>query len=720
MNFKPARYAANASYRKIATAIIAISAIIPHAVKAQDSSKFDLPTDAVEGTSVDTIVVSALRAKSTATRVDAEVRDLPQTITLIPRELLDDLVVTRLEDIAYTTVGVIPITPFLGGQSLGFFIRGFAGGSVLVDGFNTGVTFGQSQAIIDPAIAERVEILRGPASILYGQGNPGGVVNITTKRPLDEFGITAEGMLSTDEMRRATLDITGPLDGGFSARLNAVYENSGSFRDFVKNKRILAAPSLRFSPSDDLTVNLDYVFDRFDFTVDRAGGSFPEIYENIPRSRNLSEPWIPLNKNTTHTVRGVMEYRFAPAWRARLSGSYYKSSTPGAAEIGFFPGPIEGTTTIGRYYQVSTDKSSDRTVSGQILGNFETGPLSHNVILSYENVSAYYSYLALGGTVGDIDIFNPIYSAGPLTQATELSYQGANFTDYQAVYGQNLISIGEKWKLLVGLRWDEVNSGFYNDAAQTDLFSTQRNDRITPRAGLIFRPVEPTTLFLSWSQGFLANIGTNRLGEIFDPEESESFEAGIKQELIGRRVSATFNMFQITKRNLLLSDPEDFNFFVNAGKVRSRGFEFEFDGRIRPNWTLRAGLAYVDAKVIDSIDPASLPEGDSLPGNSPWNFNVNTRYEINSGALSGFRFGGNLSNASKRASRIPNPARALPSYTRIDVFAGYTVGKFDLQINLENLFDERILMTNGNGLIQFDQPRRIVFTLRSALGSLVR
>jgi iron complex outermembrane receptor protein len=305
-------------------------------------------------------------------------------------------------------------------------------------------------------------------------------------------------------------------------------------------------------------------------------------------------------------------------------------------------------------------------------------------------------------------------------EATELSYQGANFTDYQAVYGQDLISLGDKWKLLVGLRWDKVDSGFYNDEAKTDLFSTQRNSRVTPRAGLIFRPIETTTLFFSWSQGFLANLGTNRLGDVFDPEESESFEVGIKQELFDQRASATFNVFQITKQNLLLTDPEDLNFSINAGKVRSRGFEFELDGRIQPNWLLRGGIAYVDAKVIDSIDPGRLPEGDKLPGNAPWTFNLNSRYEFEDGALSGLRLGGNVSHASERESRIPNLPRPLAAYTRVDLFAGYSINNYELQINLENLFDERILLTNGNGLIQFDNPRRLLFTLRARFGSLSR
>jgi iron complex outermembrane receptor protein len=684
---------------------------VPSTAQAQ-SSQEEVQADP------ETIVVTALRSRTTATRLDAEIRDLPQTITLIPKEILSDLAITRIEDIAYTTVGVTPTTPYLGAQSLGFFIRGFAGGSVLIDGFNAGVTFGQSQTIIDPAIAERVEILRGPASILYGQGNPGGIVNIATKRPLDEFGFAVDGLLSTDQQRRATIDVTGPLSDSLSVRFNGVYENSDSFRDFVENKRILAAPTIRFSPTDSLIIDLDYVFDRFEFTADRGGGSFPEIFNVIPRERNLSEPWLPNSRSTVHTLRGQMEYRFAPNWRARVSGSYFSANTPVQPEIGFFPGPIENTTLTGRYYIVSDDEISDRTLTAQLLGNFDTGALNHNVIFSYENVKAFYSFLALEGVVGDIDILNPVYSAGPVQEADTLSYEGANFTDYQAVYAQDLISIGDKWKVLLGLRWDQVNSGFFNDQARTDLFSTQRNNRVTPRAGLIFRPVETTTLFFSWSEGFLANLGTDRQGELFDPEESRSFEAGVKQELFDKRAAATFNLFHITKRNLLLIDPIDDNFSVNAGEVRSRGFEFEFDGRITDAWLLRGGVSYTDARVTESIDPATLPEGDRLPGNAPWMFNLNSRYQFEEGPLAGLRMGGNVARASSRASRIPNLAQPLDPYTKVDLFAGYELGNVDLQVNLDNLFDERILLTNGNGLIQFDNPRRLLFSVRAKFGSL--
>lgn len=204
---------------------------------------------------------------------------------------------------------------------------------------------------------------RGPTSILYGQGNPGGIVNISTKRPLDKFGFAVEGLLSTDKQRRVTIDATGPLSKSIGVRFNGVYENSDSFRDFVQNKRLMAAPTIRFSATDKLVIDVDYVFDRFEFTADRGGGSFSEIFENIPRSRNLGEPWLPLSRSTVHALRGQLEFRLAKDWRVRLGGAYFNAKTSDQSEIGFFPGPIEDTTLTGRYYIVTDAEIYDRTLT---------------------------------------------------------------------------------------------------------------------------------------------------------------------------------------------------------------------------------------------------------------------------------------------------------------------------------------------------------------------
>lgn len=672
------------------------------------------------------VVVTGLRQKTVATKLNVELRDLPQSVTVIPREVLDDLVITRVEDVSYATVGVQPVSPYTGGVSLGFFVRGFRGAAILVNGYDAGVISGSSSSVIDFSTVERVEVLRGPASVLYGQGNPGGIVNVTTKRPLERFGMAVDAIVGDgrDGTRRATLDVAGPIVADrLLFRLNGAVENSDSFRDFVENDRALIAPSLEWRPAEDVTVNVDYVHDRFEFLVDRFAGTSQDLIENLPLGRNLAEPWLGDTEMEIDTLRAQGEWRFAPGWALRASHfSYRHELVDGSPEIGILGPTAPGSSLINRYYMDYPDsdrnRRKDSTLSLQVAGHAATGPLEHDLLVSYDEVDAYFNYNATIGAIGPIDYLDPVYSSGPIAPATSPYYQGASSSDYRAVYGQDLISIGEHWKLLAGIRHDSIVTNSYFDADRTVVGRTQRDRKTTPRLGLIWRPVAPTTFYLSWGKSFLPNAGRgDRFGNQFPPEEGEALEGGIKQELREGRLALTAAAFHIEKSNVLTIDPEDISFSVNAGKARSRGFEVELDGRLAPNWRVRAGAAYVDAEVTRSLNLLNGREGDGLAGVSPWTANLNSRYDF-TGALDRWSIGGNASYASSRPSRLPNPDWKLDSHLKLDAFVAYRFGRAQAQLNLENILDERILLANGLGLVSFDNPRRVMLSLRYRFGGL--
>jgi iron complex outermembrane receptor protein len=674
------------------------------------------------------VVVTGLRQKTVATKLNVELRDLPQAVTIIPREVIDELAIIRVEDVGYATVGVQPVSPYTGGVSLGFFVRGFRGAAILVNGYDAGVVSGSSSTVLDFSTIERVEVLRGPASVLYGQGNPGGIVNVTTKRPQERFGAGADllfGAGGGDGSRRATVDVTGPLmSEKLLFRFNAALEDSDSFRAFAGDERRLAAPSLEWQPREDVTVNVDYVRDRFTYTVDRFAGTSQELIQNLPLRRNLAEPWLGATEMDIETLRAQAEWRFAPDWALRASHfSYRHELMDGSPEIGILGPDVPGGTLIGRYFidypDADLNRRRDATRSVQLAGSLVTGPLQHELLVSYDEVDAFFNYNATIGAIGPIDYLNPVYSDGPLAPATAPYYEGASASDYRALYGQNLISVGEHWKLLVGLRRDSIVTTSYFDAARTVVGRTQRDRETTPRVGLIWRPVAPTTLYLSWGKSFLPNAGRgDRFGNQFPPEEGEALEGGIKQELLAGRAALTAAAFQIEKTNVLTIDPQDPAFAVNAGEARSRGFEVEMDGRLAPNWRVRAGMAYVDAQVTRSLNVLNGRDGDGLAGVSPWTANFNTRYDFAGGALDRWSVGGNASYADSRPSRLPNPDWSLEPHLKLDAFVAYRFGRAQAQLNLENLLDERILLSNGLGLVSFDNPRRVMLSLRYRFGGL--
>lgn len=651
-------------------------------------------------------------------KLDAALRDQPQNVSIISRDMLDNFGKPRLEDISYATIGVQAGAPQYGVTNRGFFTRGFNGGTVVVNGYySSNGAFGSS-GTYDMATVESVEILRGPAAILYGQGNPAGVINLSTKQPRADFGLSLNSFVDSHGAKRLEFDTTGAISSVVDGRLVAVLEDSDSFRDFVYQKRKLLMPSLTFN-LDEVTLRAQYTYDDLSYIPDNGPGFNGDLIANLDVERNIGEPWQPASTALGKELRLEGDWDFAPGWTARLGYFEHKTTRPdGLYEIDadctvgdpncFGSG---SGTVVDRVYIATVvpeyNRNTHSMITGQLLGKFATGNIEHTLIAAVDSIESKggvdYDY----GTLGPLDYENPEYSPSRPSLPTGFLGGGASGIDVEAAYFQDLMSLGTQWKLLLGIRRDEITNKRYTSPAGDTVSTVTKDTKNTPRFGVVFEPTEDMTWFASYSEAFSPLRGINRFGETFKPEDSRSFEVGLRKE-IQDRMLLTLSLFDIEKKNIIVVDPVDTNFNINAGVAVSRGIEIELKGQLTDKLWINSGIAYTDAKISESSDSA-FPEGDQLPGASPVTIVIGPRYEFENG----FAIGGNLAYGSEREYKVPNSEPTLDAYTRIDLYARYDFANgINVQVNLNNLTDERIMLANGYGRAYFDLPRTVSMNLR--------
>jgi len=673
--------------------------------------------------SLDEVIVTANRP-TTVGKLDVPLRDQPQNVTVITRDTLEEFGNPRLEDIAYATVGLQPVALQQGATSYGFFLRGFNGAPVITDGYYSSNNAFGSVGIIDMATVESVEVLRGPASLLYGQGNPGGVVNLSSKRPAETFGATGAAIFDEHGGKRLEGDATGPLSTHLDGRMVVVLEDSDSFRDFINRKRRLLAPQLQASVGENLKIKLQYTYDDFRFVPDNGPGINPDLIRNVPRERSLQEPGLPHAQAVNQYARVEADWQFAPDWTARVGYFSHHNRVPdGNAEIDV--GDTLFGTTISRVF-ISTinpdnNGAEDSMLTAQLVGKFDTGVLSHNVSAALDYIDNRSKYDYAYYDFSPIDYAAPVYTTGPVTPDPALllfTGEGAFKSTVEAAYLQDLIEVGPRWKILLGFRSEDIETQGYADPRATIRTTRTTASKTTPRVGLVFEVDETLTVYGSYSEAFVPNYGLSFEGAPFKPEESRSFEIGARRQF-GDALLLTTAVYNIRKENILVVDPDHDGFNVNAGIARSKGAEFELEGRLSDHWRISLGAAYNDAKIVESTDEA-FPEGDILPSAAKWSALINTRYAFSSGALQGLDVGANLAYASSRPYVLPNAVIDLDAYTNITVFANYAFNDaVELQLNVNNVSDERIMLANGYGRAQFEPGRTVFLSMRYKVGSLV-
>lgn len=551
---------------------------------------------------------------------------------------------------------------------------------------------------------EKIEILKGPASVLYGQNQPGGVVNIISKRPLQQPYYTGSFTVGSYSFYRPTLDFSGPLNPEKTAayRLNLAYENSGSFRDFNQSESVFLGPAFSWQISQNTKITLIFEYQNYQYAFDR--GFLPEQeFFQLPISRFLGEP--DFNAATVNSGRAsyILEHQFSDNWKLRHAFAAVLSHFDGKQ---LYPDALlDDRRTLERGASRSNESSTNYTIQNELIGKFNTGSAEHRVLLGTELFRQRFRYQFFSGSIDPINIFNPVYGAKPSELIPD---NGDEYgADNLGLYFQDQITLLKSLKLLLGGRFELVRTLDENFLGEKLLDKTET--AFTPRVGIVYQPIEPISLYFSYSQSFNPVIfGTSRTGATFEPEKGEQFELGVKADLIPNQLAATLAFYKLSKQNVLITDPEDSRFSLQTGEQRSRGIEFSLVGTPVKGWNVAMGYAYTDAYVSKD---ATIPVGDQLAGIPTNQFGMWTSYELQGRSLKGLGFGLGLYYVSDRQATLPNTDVELKGYFRADASIFYRWENWKAQINLNNIGNTRYYNSYGGFLVVPQAPLTVLGTL---------
>ena len=622
------------------------------------------------------------RDSVSATRTDTPLREVPQTVVVVPAQALEDAAATRV-DTALDLAGVGRANNFGGLGLTEFTIRGFSTGEYYRNGFPINRGYPNSPDIVS---IERIEVLKGPSAFLYGRGDPGGTFNIVTKQPLAERSLAIGTQYGSYNMKRSTFDATGALDesGQVLARVTGAVEDNGSFRDFVRSDRYYLAPVIAWKPNADTTVTFEGEFISAAQTLDRGIVPFRGDLRAVPRTRFLGEPAIAPVHNDNALGQLRIEHRLDPDWvvtaGAQLLGGNIKGNGVGVT------GVLSDGRTLRRAYEFRDLTWSDLDLQLNLAGKFDTGPFRHTLLtgLEYDNYRYREVFNRSNSAVNPffLDLLNPRYGQAlpPITSAVTNFLQT---TQSYAGYVQDQIDLTPRLHALLGVRVEDV--GLVTNNHLSGKTTAIQGTAATPRFGLTYDLLDTVSVYGNYARSFRPNAGTSRTGQPFAFEEGEGYEVGAKFSLLDDRLSATAALFDIRRSNVLTADPIDPNFNVAAGEVRSRGFDLTVAGYLAPGWRVIGSYAYVDAAVVrDNTIPVGTRIAN-IPRNS---FAVQSVYEFQGGDLRGLGLGAGITYVDQRVAQTAVTTFKLPDYTLFNLISYYQITpEVRIYLNVDNVFD---------------------------------
>ncbi|MCI0735785.1 MAG: TonB-dependent siderophore receptor, partial [Beijerinckiaceae bacterium] len=691
---------------------------------------------------------SAPAISQSTTKIDVPTFELPVVVNTVPEQVLQDQAIIDigkpLENVSSVRASATNLDCY------GFFIRGFFSTEVFRDGLKTSIATPQCP---DTANLQDIQVLKGPASFLFGRADPGGIINLVTKRPINAPYYSVTQQFGSFNLYRTVWDLTGPVqvpvvdNGAVSYRFSGSYTNGGQFTDFGKNSKIFLAPAISWQMDGTTTFNVDgqlTLQDAQGFTGIPALTAIPPSATNpgypasLPVYRSFGEPNQPLDTLRNGLIHYEFKHHFDANWAitnrflaARATAE--KNNLQGTC---FLEDPIFGGPCVDQNFnplpaffltrQVVYQKLTGTNYSANLdlTGKFYVLGAKNDVLIGADYFYQYFNYVLGANGNFPINIFNPIYGTVPtfaFQSAPFLTWSGLgsltdpfNFTLFRAfaekdlgIYAQDLITLFDSLHILLGARYDlaDVRSGASSSffgaptiasfGAAYDSFGRnpiQHSGFLSPRIGVNYEPVPWIAFYGSYSKSFgVANgISTNNLP--LPPEISEGWEGGVKTKLLDGGLLATLAFFDITKSNVLTpADPNDpFSELRPIGAVRSTGAELDILGKLTNELSVIASYSHIDARVIkDNGGLLGLAPGQFAPNSG----SLFLTYDFPTDSqLYGWRVGGGVYAVSNRWGDDQNTF-ILPSYARLDAFAKYqfvAAGlRWSAQINVNNITDAR-------------------------------
>lgn len=651
-------------------------------------------------------------SSSTATLTSMPLLDIPQVVNTVSDKVLEDQHVTSLDEALYNVANVVQ-TNTLGGTQDAFTRRGFGAnrdGSIMTNGLRTVLPRSFNAA------TSRVEVLKGPASTLYGILDPGGLINVVTKRPERRFSGDISATSSSFGGGTGQLDVTGPIEGTpLAYRLIGEYQNEDYWRNFGKERSSFIAPSLTWF-GDDATVNLSWSHRNYHTPFDR--GTIFDLNTghavDVPRDERFDEPFN-ITQGNSDLAQVNAEYRLNSQWTARFDYAFSQDKySDNQARVMAYDAKTGNLTRRVDATQGSTQRM--HSTRADLQGNVIIGGFYNEILsgIAYENYDLLRTDMIRCKNVKGFNIYDPVY--GTLNKCTSVSASDSDQRIQQetyATYVQDALYLTDKWIAVAGARY-QYYTQYAGKGRPFKENTDSRDEKLTPKFGLVYKLTPSVSLFGNVAQSFMPQSSiASYIGDL-PPEESTAYEVGAKFDLFNG-VTSNITLFDIHKRNVLYNETiGDETVAKTAGKVRSQGVEVDVAGSLTDSINIIASYGYTHAKVLEDPDYAGkpLPNVPRHTGSLFLTYDINNVYENNTLTLGG---GG---HAVSRRSGTNGADYYLPGYAVADVFAAYKMKlqyPVTLQVNVKNLFDKTYYTSSiaSNNLgNQIGDPREVQFTVK--------
>lgn len=652
----------------------------------------------------------------TATKTDTPLMQTPVSVKVVSRQVIKDQQAITVDQVLRNVSGAVS---GVGGSGT-FFLRGFGNSNIYRDGFKNQSQWAHTE---DLANVERVEVLKGPGSILYGRTEPGGLVNFVTKQPLDTPYYSLSQQFGSFDLYRTNVDATGPLaeNEDLAYRFNLGYQSNNTFQEFGSDERTFVAPSLRWNISDKTTSTLKVEYS----DIKENGRGLVPLLGNrpakIPRERNLGDPWN-LQEDEYTMVSLNTEHAFNDAWklRHRFNFSNYVLTMSGRLAPGGGPGSASATGDVNRAFFAQNIDGDDYQHNFynalELTGKFNTAFAKHTLLVGGDYYRSDYRATSAGFTFATRDtsnLYHPVHQTGaPTILPADVSTE--NFTlPWFGLYAQDQVELPYHVHLLAGLRYDNAESDGTRIGPNGGPVKETSYDQVSPRGGLVWQPIPELSAYGSYTENFGAanNFWTD---SPLPPQTAQQWEVGIKTELFDGRFSGTIAYFDLKKQNVSVQiDPLTTK---AIGEAESRGIELDLSGEILPGWNIIGAYAYTPfAKTLKS-DFWAGSEGMRLH-NAPENSgSLWTTYEFQQPLLHGLKVGAGVQAVDEREIGYTETAQA-PGYVTANLMVSKRwkvgVSRLTTQLNVDNLLDQTYTAsTQSNGLSSYGAPRTFMGSIK--------
>jgi iron complex outermembrane recepter protein len=650
-------------------------------------------------------------SSTTATKTDAPLIEIPQSVSVVTQDQLTSRnVQTVNEAIRYT--GSVDVDTY--GQETRYDwinIRGFDQSTYGLYRDNSRWQSGNVSGQVDPYMIQEVDIVKGPSSVLYGQNQPGGLVNLVTKRPPSRPLREVVLNYGSYDRKQVGIDLGGPIgtdDSTLRYRITALDRRSNTQVEHVPDNRWFFAPALTWAPSTQTTWTLlaDYQKDNTGWSqfLPSQGTFVANPNGKIPVDTFTGEPGYDFFHRTQWSAGSLFEHRLTDMWTVRNTLRYSSIKYDGNDVFG--GGLASDLRTLNRFAFGNSLDLGLFTMDTNASMHAKMGTVDHSVLFGVDYSKSKSTIVSGFAAAPSIDVFHPVY--GTAIGSLFTYYNTNQPVDLLGLYLQDHIKIGPRWVLTLAGRHDSTDITTNDRIGKTSV--KQSPSKFTERVGVTYLSESGLAPYASYSTSFLPVSGVDALGHPFEPTGGKQMEGGLKFQPRGSNSFVTADVYQITQSNVLVPDPDHPFQSVQQGEIRSRGYEVEAVGNLVSTLNFNAAFSHLDQEVTRTTDPTSLGKRPPLaPDNL---FSVGAEYTVANGVFTGFGLGAGVRYTGSRAGDAANTIE-VPSYTLVDGSLRYLWRNAEFQLSGTNLTNKAyVAVCTSPSYCNYGTARKIIATTR--------